>query len=261
MALYTRPTIPSARRLLVVMIAIAMAAIQGAWAQKPPTWRFSFLEESGADKANDILADRGCPCGCGRYLPGSNHAPACFGCSVGKTEISRVSEGLRDGRQPAEIILELGESGLIDVFADYTDKDLPEVWGMARRTAAGLGQHRVTLRTPGHSDDARRAIRLAECARDGGRFFAVQQSLVDHDGPWDVETLLRLADGHGLDTNVVRKCLEKKRIRAQVDKDNQHAQWFGIRRYPGLAVNRQAIDATPAALRKAILQLIEDESI
>ncbi|MFQ5714656.1 MAG: hypothetical protein ACE5GU_11560 [Candidatus Scalinduaceae bacterium] len=57
--------------------------------------------------AEEILAGRHCPCQCGRYLPGSSLSPACFGCSVGKAEITYVLESLEAGKKPAEIIMDL----------------------------------------------------------------------------------------------------------------------------------------------------------
>ena len=62
-----------------------------------------------------------CPCGCGNYLPGSINKPVCFGCSVGKAEIARMEEGLATGHSRGEMLMQIRESIIIDVFADYSD--------------------------------------------------------------------------------------------------------------------------------------------
>ncbi|MDR4497469.1 MAG: hypothetical protein MRK02_06035 [Candidatus Scalindua sp.] len=69
--------------------------------------------------AHEILAERYCPCQCGRFLPGSHNSPACFGCSVGKNEISYVLESLEDGKKPQEIIMDLNSPITISIFADW----------------------------------------------------------------------------------------------------------------------------------------------
>ncbi|MFQ5963982.1 MAG: hypothetical protein ACE5KZ_06840 [Candidatus Scalinduaceae bacterium] len=99
--------------------------------------------------ANKILDNRRCPCQCGRYLPGSSKSPACFGCSVGKAEITYVLESLKAGRKPHEIILDLNSPVIIDVFADYTNKNISNVWKLVKIVSKDLHQERIVLRTPG----------------------------------------------------------------------------------------------------------------
>jgi hypothetical protein len=246
--------------ILSALVAMAPLLIQGSFAQTT-AWRFPFLSEADNAAANEILNGRRCPCGCGRFLPGSRQEPACFGCSVGKTELSRVSEGLRAGRPSGNLILELEESVWIDVFGDYTDPDTPAVWEIAKTAAAEAGQHRVFLRPPALTVDAVRAIRIVECARDQGVFFAVQEAFIAHAGPWDTGTLLDVAMAQGADRAAIKRCLKEKAVRAQVAKDHEHAHLSGIRGYPATAVNRRAVEPTREALRAAIFDIIEDESI
>jgi hypothetical protein len=216
---------------------------------------------SDVEIADRMIADRGCPCGCGRYLPGSPNSPACFGCSVGKAEVTRILEGLAAGRNSADIIIELNETILVDVFADYTDPDVPDIWLMAVRVAGEFGQRRVVIRAPGQTAEARRAIELAECAREQGKFTTVQQLLIEHQGPWDEAALVQLAAGAGLDKNEIRECLRQTSVRAQIAKDREHAGVYGIEAYPGVAVNRQVTPITAGAIRHAIRTILEDESI
>lgn len=211
--------------------------------------------------AENILRNRHCPCGCGSYLPGSRNEPACFGCSVGKAEISRVLEALATGRSQGDIVMELNETVLVNVFSDYTNPDLPEIWQRAVRVAGEFRQHRVVLRTPGRTEDARRAIKLAECARAAQKFSQVQQALMRHPGPWDEETLIELAKHEGLNPKEVQKCLGQTDISAQIAKDKQHAKRFGVQRLPAISVNQQLIPTTVEAVRRAIRKVIEDETI
>lgn len=213
------------------------------------------------EAAEKILRNRHCPCGCGSYLPGSRNEPACFGCSVGKAEISRVLEALVAGRSQGDIAMELNETVLVNVFADYTNPDLLEIWQRAVRVAGEFRQHRVVLRTPGRTEDARRAIKLAECARAGHKFSQVQQALMRHLGPWDQETLIELAKREGLNPKNVRKCLGQHDISAQIAKDKEHAKRFGAQRLPAISVNQQLIPTTVEAIRRAIRQTLEDGTI
>ena len=56
-----------------------------------------------------------------------------------------------------------------------------------------LRHHRVVLRTQARSASARRAVALAECARLQGSFASMQRALIHHRGPFDDDSLLRLA--------------------------------------------------------------------
>lgn len=224
-------------------------------------WVFPFLTAAQTEKANEILTNRKCPCGCGNYLPGSGQDRTCFGCSVGKTEISRVVANIADGRSPGDIILDLGDPVLVDVFADYTNENLREVWKMAQETAASLGQHRIVLRTIGRTEEARNAIRLAECARQHGKFFEMQEVLIAHTGPWDSDALVLMGEKMGLEADDVRNCIKRENIDQQIAKDKEHARTFGIRGFPAIAVNREVVVPTPEILKKSIRDILEDDSI
>ena len=224
-------------------------------------WAFPFLSAVQEEKANEILANRKCPCGCGNYLPGSANAPACFGCSVGKTEISKVIADIAEGRSPGDIMLDLGDPVLVDVFADYTNENLRDVWEMAQEAAASLGQRRVVLRAIGRTEEARNAIRLAECARRQGKFFEMQEALINHRGPWNTDALILIGAEMGFDADDVRNCFKRENIDQQIAKDKEHARTFGIRGFPAVAVNREVVVTTPEAIRRAIREVLEDDSI
>lgn len=216
---------------------------------------------SGARATEGLFDELLCPCGCGSHLPGSSKLPACFGCSVGKAELASIREGLKAGRTPVELLLELSRPVLVDVFADYTDPGLRETWTRAKRVASELHQNRVVLRTPGRSPEAIHAVKLAECARERGAFFRVQEALVRHTGPWDQAALVALARGAGLETNGLGECLEHTDVAAQIAKDREHARERGIARGPAVSVNRAVVPDADAELRRAIRKVTREHGI
>lgn len=202
--------------------------------------------------AQSILSERYCPCGCGNFLPGSPNSPACFGCSVGKAEVSRVRERLAAGRIPEDIIKELNERVLVDVFSDYTEDGLPEIWDRAKRVSSEYDQHRVVLRPLGATEDARRAIKLVECARAEGMFNIIHEALIKHPGPWDEATLIELATKQELAGDKIAECLKRVDIAAQMAKDRQHAQLLNTKNFPAVSINRKLSAPGVEALRKSI---------
>jgi hypothetical protein len=205
-----------------------------------------------APAARELIAAGRCHCGCGNTLPGSSHAPECFGCSVGRAEVSFIAESLERGVAPREILLALQQPVLVEVFGNYTDPDLPRVWSRARHAAAQESHHRVVLRAPAHRKGERRAVRFAECAREVGRFGAVRDALIEHAGPWDRETLFALAEREGLPRPVAEACLERLDVRRQLERDREHAKLRGISSLPAVAVDRERVPDDPAALRAAL---------
>ena len=211
--------------------------------------------------AEEILAGRHCPCQCGRYLPGSSLPPACFGCSVGKAEITYVLESLEAGKKPTEIIMDLSSPVIIDVFADYTNENISKVWKLAKRVSSELHKIRVVIRTPGLTAEARRAIKLAECARLIGHCSVIQEALINHQGPWDWDTLIKLTEHHGMDSEKIRACVDGINIDAQISKDQQHAEERGIRTYPTVTINRHITANSEQAIRNAIEKVLLEQSI
>ena len=80
---------------------------------------------SGRLTAGQLIAAGDCRCGCGNALPGSPREPACFGCSVGRAEVSFIEESLARGMAPREVLLALQQPVLVEVFGNYTDPELP----------------------------------------------------------------------------------------------------------------------------------------
>ncbi len=240
---------------LVVLSLVSSGARPGA----PPADAASARPED--ETLRRLVADQLCPCGCGNHLPGSTKGRACFGCSVGKAEVTFIREGLAAGREPAQILLDLQDPVLVEVFADYGDPTLPQTWERAKRAADAFDQHRVVLRAPVRSPAARRALALAECARAAGRFTPLQQALIRHPGPWDEDALVRIAVEQGLSGDRARGCLQRIDVTDQVAKDRGHAAERGIRSFPTVTVNRRVTSDTDAALRDAIRRVLLEESL
>lgn len=231
-------------------------------AQVPsPLPRDSSSHDAAAGVAGKLLSDKHCPCQCGNFLPGTDREPSCFGCSVARAEISYTFEGLDSGLTPGQVSLHLSSPVLIDVFGDYTDSLLAGIWKAARQAAGDLQQTRVVLRVQGSSHQALMAARLAECAREQGKFFKIQESLLAHQGSWDEQELMRLAAEEGLDTTQVVHCLRKLDMSAQIAKDRQHAQERAIRRFPAVTVNREPVAPTYEAIRGKIEEVLLRNSI
>jgi hypothetical protein len=217
-------------------------------------------EEIGR-KANEILADRKCPCQCGKYLPGSSTLPACFGCSVGKAEISYVLESLESGKETTEIVMNLDSPIIVDIFADYTNPDLSKIWNLARTVSSELHQRRVVLRPPGYTVDAQRAIKIAEYARFNGKFSIIQEALINHNGPWDWRTLIDLVAQYDQVPKKINEYINSIEIEQQITKDQQHAKDRGIESYPTITINNKVVPDTDTAIRHAIKEILLEHSI
>jgi hypothetical protein len=211
--------------------------------------------------ADEILANRKCPCQCNNYLPGSSNLPACFGCSAGKSEISYVLESLESGKKTTEIMMNLNSPIIIDIFADYTNANISKVWKLVKTVSGELHQNRVVLRTPGLTAEARRAIKLAEYARLNGNFCKIQEALIDHQGPWDWNTLINLVAQNDMNTEQIRAYADEINIERQITKDQQHAKERGIDTYPTTTINNQITPNIDTAIRHAIQKILLERSI
>jgi hypothetical protein len=219
----------------------------------------SLLPDSLAAVAKRFIDTGKCPCRCGNYLPGSTRARACFGCSVGKAEVSRVVEGLAAGVSRGEVLLALGEPVLINVFADYTDAGLGGTWRRIERIAAENGLHRIVLRTPARTEEARLAVAVCEFARTRGRFFEMQRVLIDHAGPWDARSLAALVERVDLSPRAAARYLTTADVAAQVNKDNQHAALDGITSFPAVEIENQVVENSDDAVRRAIRRVLHED--
>ena len=246
---------------IAVMFILEMVAVHFPLFQEIEAATTKNNQDEIAEIADGILSGRRCPCQCGNYLPGSSKSPACFGCSVGKSEITHVLEGLNAGKEPNDVVLDLMSPILIEVFSDYTNKDISKVWNKVKRIAMETHQTRVVLRAPGLTVEAHMVVKLAECARKNMEFNIVQERLLNHNGPWDRNTLLGITAQSSHDEKQIDACLNMIDIEAQISKDRQHAVERCIRSYPTITVNRQIIANSESDIKKAIERIILKESI
>ncbi len=218
-------------------------------------------QEEIVKKANEIIANRRCPCQCNNYLPASSSLPACFGCSAGKAEISYVLESLESGEKTGEIILNLDSPIIIDIFADYTNPNISKVWKMVKTVSCELNQNRVVLRPPGLTREAQRAIKIAEYARFSGKFSIIQEALINHNGPWDWRTLINLVGQYDQIPKQINAYVNSIEIERQIDKDQEHAKERGIVSYPTITINNIIVPDTDIAIRQAIEKILLELSI
>ncbi len=247
--------------LLATIFIPGTFLVSRSFSQELETETIKIDQEEITKMADAVLTNRHCPCQCGNYLPSSRKSSACFGCSVGKAEITYVLESLKAGMKPREIIMDLNSPVLIEIFADYTDKSVLKVWQRIKKVAVELHQTRVVLRTPGLTVEARRAIRLAECARLNGKFTIIQDILIKHQGPWDRHTLIILVTKYGQNQKQIQACIDEINIDAQIAKDQQHAEERGIVVYPTITINRQVTPNTERSIRQTIERIILEGSI
>ena len=246
-------------RWRVLGLAVFLSAAMGLASQvevSPP----ADLRSEEIVRTRAILSSHFCPCQCGSYLPGSDRSPACFGCSVGKAEVTFIRESIASGSSVADLLLALNQNVLVEVFADYSDPRLPEVWAMAKDVARSAQQHRVVLRSPGRDEGAMRAVQFAECGRGTERFSAWQGRLIDYGGGWDFESLVELARAEGFEVDGFVDCAREIDVSAQVARDRAHALERGLRDFPAVTVNRERVPIRGDALREAIRVVIRDAS-
>ena len=209
----------------------------------------------------EILANRKCPCQCGKYLPNSPNLPACFGCSAGKAEISYVLESIESGKETDEILLNLDSPIIIDIFADYTNPNTSKLWNLAKTVSSELHQRRVVLRPPGFTREAQRAIKIAEYARFSGKFSIIQEALINHNGPWDWRTLIDLVAQYDQIPQNINDYINSIEIDPQIAKDQEHARERGIESYPTITINNIVVPDTDTAIRQTIQKILLEHSI
>jgi len=255
----------SLRCLLFLLIAICISEVlpvpQLIYPECGAKERTTIQQKEGIELAIEILSNRKCPCQCGNYLPGSSTLPACFGCSVGKAEISYVLDDLNSGAEIIEIMMSLNSPIIIDIFADYTNVNISKVWKLAKAVSNEFHQRRVVLRPPGFTREAQRAIKIAEYARFRGNFSIIQEALINHNGPWDWRTLISLVGQYDHIPKKINKYINSITIEQQIAKDQQHAMERGIVSFPTITINNIIVPDTGIAIRQAIEKILLKLSI
>ena len=247
--------------IIVIFIFEVLPVTQSIYPECNAEETTTTQQEKFIESADEILANRKCPCQCNNYLPGSSNLPACFGCSAGKAEISYVLESLESGKETGEIVLNLDSPIIIDIFADYTNPNISKVWKLAKTVSSELHQRRVVLRPPGLTMEAQRAIKIAEYARFNGKFSIIQEALINHNGPWEWRTLINLVAQYDQVPQNINEYINSIEIEQQIAKDQQHAKERGIESYPTITINNIIVPGTDTAIRQAIEKILLQHSI
>jgi hypothetical protein len=247
--------------IIVIFIFEVLPVTQSFYPECEAEETATIRQKESIELADEILAERKCPCQCGKYLPGSSTLPACFGCSAGKAEISYVLESLESGMKTTDIMMNLDSPIIIDVFADYTNPNISKVWKLAKTVSYELHQRRVVLRTPGLTKEAQRAIKIAEYARFRGNFSIIQEALINHNGPWEWRTLINLVAKYDQIPQQINVYINSIEIDQQIGKDQQHAKERGIESYPTITINNIIVPDTDTAIRQAIEKILLEHSI
>ena len=247
--------------LIVIFISEVVPVPQSIYPECGAEETTTIRQKEGIELAIEILSNRKCPCQCGNYLPGSSNLPACFGCSVGKAEISYVLDDINSGAKIIEIMMSLNSPIIIDIFADYTNPNISKVWKLAKAVSNELHQRRVVLRTPGLTRGAQRAIIIAEYARFRGKFSIIQEALINHKGPWDWRTLINLVGQYDHIPKRIIEYIGSIEIEQQIAKDQQHAIERGIELFPTITINNIIVPDTEIAIRQAIEKILLEHSI
>jgi hypothetical protein len=247
--------------IIVIFIFEAVPVTQSIYQECEAEETSTTQQNQFIELIDEILANRKCPCQCGKYLPGSPNLPACFGCSAGKAEISYVLESLESGKETDEIILNLDSPIIIDIFVDYTNPNVSKVWNLAKTVSSELHQRRIILRPPGLTREAQRAIKIAEYARFIGKFSIIQEALINHNGPWDWRTLIDLVAKYDQIPQNINDYINSITIDQQIAKDQEHAMERGVDSYPTITINNIIVPDTDTAIRQAIEKILLDHTI
>jgi len=110
--------------------------------------------------------------------------------------------------------------------------------------------------------DSVRAAEASECAAEQDTFWDFHNEIfldqVQNHTQLDVENLVSLADGVGLDTDAFRECLESGRYNNQVNQETMIVRNLGVNGTPGFVINGVYI---PGAQPFEVFQQVIDEEL
>jgi predicted DsbA family dithiol-disulfide isomerase len=114
--------------------------------------------------------------------------------------------------------------------------------------------------------NSRRALGAAEFAREHGQFAEMHQALLK--AHWeltgrleDVDDLVRIGDGVGLDPSELRRAIEENRYADLIDANRREAESVGINAIPAHIFGRRylVMGAQPYAAFREVLDRLEQE--
>ncbi len=89
--------------------------------------------------------------------------------------------------------------------------------------------------------DAQKAAEATECADDQGKFWEYHDLVFANQGALDVASLKAYAAQLGLDTATFNDCLDTGEQTAEVEKDSQDAQSYGVTGTPAFIINGRLV--------------------
>jgi protein-disulfide isomerase len=116
---------------------------------------------------------------------------------------------------------------------------------------------------PSMHPNAQKAAEATECADDQGKFWEYHDLLYANQNALDVASLKSYAAQLGLDTATFDECLDAGEQTAEVQKDYQDGQSYGVGGTPAFFINGQLVSgAQPFALFQQVIDaaLAEDEA-
>jgi len=88
---------------------------------------------------------------------------------------------------------------------------------------------------------AQKAAEATECADDQGKFWEYQDLVFANQSALDVDSLKSYAAQLDLDTATFNDCLDTGEQTAEVDKDSQDAQSYGVTGTPAFFINGRLV--------------------
>jgi protein-disulfide isomerase len=97
------------------------------------------------------------------------------------------------------------------------------------------------------SQDSYNAAEASYCAQEQGKFWPLHDILFSNQGAesgstFSMDNLKRFAKQSGLEESAFNACLDSRKYKDQVTKDNQYAQAQGVQGTPTFFMNGRAIN-------------------
>lgn len=220
------------------------------------------LPPTAQQAVRDAAALLPCSCGCGHTLDTclATHE----GCAHAPRTLALVAALARQGATAAEIILEaqqyyhsfaqapvpielaqapcLGPADAPVTVVVFSDFECPACSGarpLLEALAAPSGSARLCFKyfpldSHAHS---RLTAQSAEFAREQGSFWPLHDALFDHQESLELDDVLRLAAGVGLDAAALRLALEQDRYLARVNGSKAEGKAIGVTGTPTVFFN------------------------
>ncbi|HLT31695.1 MAG TPA: thioredoxin domain-containing protein [Myxococcaceae bacterium] len=224
------------------------------------------LDAETREALQALLDDELCPCGCPHELGTCLREHDCVHARRAASllsrmlargmpgedalyQLSRYYQGFEESRlhlSPPEGQCRGPEDADVTlvIFADFecpTCKATAPLFDrVATSEAAHLRTCAMSFPLPMHPN-AGIAAQAALFARDQGAFFPLHDAILAHRGTLDLQTLLTLAEGVGLDRAALQQALDEGRYRDEVEAQRRAGQEAGVSATPSYLINGRLI--------------------